>query len=405
MMQKVFGNNKDKTANRILAGVLCAVLVFLTMFARGFAASSFSDVVSGHWAYNYVEYCYGQGIVEGVGNGKFDPDATLTRAQFITMMGRATYESEVQAQTTSSDSWYSGYVRYLSNKGYLDGIATDETSLNQGMPRQEMAQLLYNLCDNGEIVVGLYSSEYEGEVTVSGVSINVDMMDYISDANSIGSQYKDAVEYCYYVGLLMGFEDGSFQPNGTVTRAQACAVVNRADYWNNALNLRRSELKRVFITDDAIGQVVSNEIIRLINEYRVENGLEEYTVKKFMNQGAAVRAAEFAAYPSLAHTRPDGTSKGYVYKDLFGGSNLDCAENLTGVTMSNSKTLCDYAENIVQNWKDSSGHNKTLLYSSYIYIGCGVSFTSSAIYCSTNYTSEGQLKQSGPNNYSFENYD
>ncbi|MCC8156437.1 MAG: S-layer homology domain-containing protein, partial [Oscillospiraceae bacterium] len=383
----------------LIAMVLIVVLLAMGLPIHGFAASSFSDVVSGHWAYNYVEYCYGQGIVEGVGNGKFDPDATLTRAQFITMMGRATYENEVQAQTTSSDSWYSAYVRYLSNKGYLDGIATDETSLNQGMPRQEMAQLLYTLCDNGEIVVGLYSSEYEGEVTVSGVSINVEMLDYISDANSIGSQYKDAVEYCYYVGLLTGFEDGTFQPNGTVTRAQACAVVNRADYWNNALNLRRSELKRVFITDDAIGQIVSNEIIRLINEYRVENGLEEYAVKKFMNQGAAVRAAEFAAYPSLAHYRADGTYFSYAYKDLFGNSDLDCAENLTGVNISNSKTLSDYAKNIVQNWKDSSGHNATLLNSSYDYIGCGVCFNGTAIYCSTNYTSEGQLNRCGFGTY------
>ncbi|MCD7859400.1 MAG: S-layer homology domain-containing protein [Firmicutes bacterium] len=400
MMQKVFGNNKDKTANRILAGVLGAVLVFLTMFARGFAASSFSDVVSGHWAYNYVEYCYGQGIVEGVGNGKFDPDATLTRAQFITMMGRATYESEVQAQTTSADSWYSGYVRYLSNKGYLDGIATDEASLNQGMPRQEMAQLLYNLCDNGEIIVGLYSSEYEGEVTVSGVSINVEMLDYISDAGSIGSQYKDAVEYCYYVGLLTGFEDGTFQPNGTVTRAQACAVVNRADYWRDAVNTKRTSMKSVGITDDAINYVISNEVIRLINEYRVENGLEEYTVKLFMNQGAAVRAVEYAADPSLKHKRVDGMPSGYVYKDLFGESNLAASECLTGGGISGF-TPAEYAENIVLQWKNSSGHNATLLSSSYDFIGCGVCFSKSGTlnYCATHYTEEGGLKRGGFETY------
>ncbi len=394
MTQKM-SNRNGTVAEHIAAGVLIVVLLALGLPIHGFAASSFSDVVSGHWAYNYVEYCYGQGIVEGVGNGKFDPDATLTRAQFITMMGRATYESEVQAQTTSSDSWYSGYVRYLSNKGYLDGIATDETSLNQGMPRQEMAQLLYNLCDNGEIVVGLYSSEYEGEVTVSGVSINVEILDYISDAGSIGSQYKDAVEYCYYVGLLTGFEDGSFQPNGTVTRAQACAVVNRADYWRDAVNTKRTTMKSVGITDDAINYVISNEVIRLINEYRVENGLDEYTVKLFMNQGAAVRAAEFVANSSLGHTRPDGTSKGYVYKDLFGGSNLSCNENLTGGSMY-GPTPAEFAEEIVQRWKDSPGHNATLLNSSYDYIGCGVDFSKTgSVYCSTNYADEGQLDRCG----------
>ncbi|MCD7853595.1 MAG: S-layer homology domain-containing protein [Oscillospiraceae bacterium] len=397
MMQKYFGR---KTVNHLIAMVLIVVLLALGLPIHGFAASSFSDVVSGHWAYNYVEYCYGQGIVEGVGDGKFDPDATLTRAQFITMMGRATYESEVQAQTISSDSWYSGYVRYLSNKGYLDGIATDEASLNQGMPRQEMAQLLYNLCDNGEIVVGLYSSEYEGEVTVSGVSINVDMLDYISDAGSIGSQYKDAVEYCYYVGLLTGFEDGTFQPNGTVTRAQACAVVNRADYWRDAVNTKRTSMKKVGITDDAINYVISNEVIRLINEYRVENGVDEYTVKLFMNQGAAVRTAEFAAYPSLAHYRIDGNPSGYVYKDLFGKSNLAASECLTGGTTSKS-TPTEYAEEIIYYWKNSSGHNAQLLSEYDCYIGCGVRFNNSGTqaYCATHFSNNGEFKDYGFGDY------
>ncbi|MCC8077791.1 MAG: S-layer homology domain-containing protein [Oscillospiraceae bacterium] len=395
MMQKYFGR---KTVHHLIAMVLIVVLLALGLPIHGFAASSFSDVVSGHWAYNYVEYCYGQGIVEGVGDGKFDPDATLTRAQFITMMGRATYESEVQAQTTSSDSWYSGYVRYLSNKGYLDGIATDETSLNQGMPRQEMAQLLYNLCDNGEIVVGLYSSEYEGEVTVSGVSINVDMLDYISDAGSIGSQYKDAVEYCYYVGLLTEFEDGTFQPNGTVTRAQACAVVNRADYWRDAVNTKRTTMKSVGITDDAINYVISNEVIRLINEYRVENGLDEYTVKLFMNQGAAVRAVEYAADPSLKHKRADGRASGYVYEDLF-GHGLSESECCTGGTTSKS-TPTEYAEEILYYWKNSSGHNAQLLSENHRHIGCGVCFTKAGlVYCSTHYASYGQITDYGFSNY------
>ncbi|MCD8389711.1 MAG: S-layer homology domain-containing protein, partial [Oscillospiraceae bacterium] len=274
----------------------------------------------------------------------------------------------------------------------------DETSLNQGMPRQEMAQLLYNLCDNGEIVVGLYSSEYEGEVTVSGVSINVEMLDYISDANSIGSQYKDAVEYCYYVGLLTGFEDGTFQPNGTVTRAQACAVVNRADYWRDAVNTKRTSMKSVGITDDAINYVISNEVIRLINEYRVENGLDEYTVKLFMNQGAAVRAVEYAADPSLKHKRADGRASGYVYEDLF-GHGLSESECCTGGTTSKS-TPTEYAEEILYYWKNSSGHNAQLLSENHRHIGCGVCFTKAGlVYCSTHYASYGQITDYGFSNY------
>ena len=50
------------------------------------SATKFSDVPATHWAAKYIQYCADQGIVNGVGNGKFDPDAKLTATQWALML-------------------------------------------------------------------------------------------------------------------------------------------------------------------------------------------------------------------------------------------------------------------------------------------------------------------------------
>ncbi|MCD8066177.1 MAG: S-layer homology domain-containing protein [Oscillospiraceae bacterium] len=172
----------------------------------------YSDVTStdGHWAYEGVMYCTGLGIVNGVGDGQFNPSGTLTRAAFITMIGRAFYEDEVQAQTVDTDNWYSAYVRYLSSAGALSSIPTDDASLGEGMPRQEIAQMLYAVCGG------------------SADEISDDALAGVTDAASISSSCLDAVKYCYSNGYITGYDDGSCKPEISVTRAEAAVVIQRS---------------------------------------------------------------------------------------------------------------------------------------------------------------------------------
>ncbi|MCD8017695.1 MAG: S-layer homology domain-containing protein [Oscillospiraceae bacterium] len=131
---------KKKLISLALAAVMAVTLGTPVLAAN--TDMPFTDVTSSHWAVQAVYYCWHNGIVEGVSETEYKPEGTLTTAQFITMMGRASHEDEIQAQTASSDNWYSGYVRYLSNNGYFDGISTEESSLNTAITRQEMALIM-----------------------------------------------------------------------------------------------------------------------------------------------------------------------------------------------------------------------------------------------------------------------
>lgn len=231
--------NKNKKHKTISRGAFCLVFAMIISLFAAIPASAgtvsydytdnlnfetytpFADVDDSNWGYGEIMYCYALEIVEGVSENTFDPDGELTRAQFITMVGRANFEDEVQAQALSSDSWYSAYVRYMNTNGYLVDVNSDESSLNEGMPRLEMACLLKNIYFTG-------IDEYPFEENA---------IDSITDADEIDTAYEsyyNAINFTYNYGLLTGFEDGSFRPDETVTRQQACAVLARVDNLVNS---------------------------------------------------------------------------------------------------------------------------------------------------------------------------
>ncbi|MCD8192264.1 MAG: S-layer homology domain-containing protein [Oscillospiraceae bacterium] len=366
---------KKKLISLALAAVM-AVMMGTPVLATYRGKFPFEDVPTGHWAKVAISYCWGEYIVEGVSETEFDPNSTLTKAQFITMMGRASHKDEIQAQMTSSDSWYSGYVRYLSNNGYLDGISIDETSLSQTISRQEMALIMYNIC-----------TEYNTEVNLDSNGVLSD----VPDASEIDAKYKDAVEYCYYIGLLTGGEDGSFRPTDTLTRAEAATVLMKTCYWCKAEETRRTLLTDAGLNETVINQITSALIIDNINDWREENGLNRLETKVFMNEACTARAEEIVT--SFSHKRPDGRAGGTIYEDLF-GTQMGYEENIALSDSSFNATPTEAADIIFELWKDSTGHNANMLSRNY-YIGCGVFVINSRVYCAAQFASVGELEEAG----------
>ncbi|MCC8048015.1 MAG: S-layer homology domain-containing protein [Oscillospiraceae bacterium] len=366
---------KKKLISLALAAVM-VVMMGTPVLAARLEDFPFEDVPKEHWSRAAVYYCWYFYLVEGVSDTEFDPDGTLTTAQFITMMGRATHEDEIQAQTTSTDSWYTAYVRYLSNNDYLDGISIDETSLSQAISRQEMALIMYNIC-----------TEYYTEVNIDTSGALSD----VPDASEINAKYKDAVEYCYYIGLLTGGEDGSFRPTDTLTRAEAATVLMKTCYWCKAEETRRTLLIDAGLNETVINQITSALIIDNINDWREENGLNRLETKEFMNEACTARAEEIVT--SFSHKRPDGRAGGTIYEDLF-GTQMGYVENIALSDSSFDATLSEAADIIFEGWKNSSGHNANML-SITDYIGCGVYVNNSRVYSAVQFAGAGQLEKAG----------
>lgn len=200
---------------RILSLLLtCALAASLTTPA--FAAKlTFSDVTSDHWAHSYIMPMVEKGLFSGTttpvnGVGTFSPDNVMTRGAFIAVLTRWLFNDELNAMPAGAKWWSNNYTLALNN-GILKSGELDNGNLDKAMNRQEMALVLARIAQ--------------------GVGLTPDKLvdsSKIPDWNTIGEGYREGVRYTYSLGLIAGTDSkGTFNPKGTLNRAQAATVIFR----------------------------------------------------------------------------------------------------------------------------------------------------------------------------------
>lgn len=192
----------------IIAAGLAAAITTSTFLA---ATPTFSDVPMTHWAYNYVETAADKGWVNGVGDGKYDPNGDVTGAEWITMVVRAFYGDEV-GQQQAGDPWYQPYKDVADRHMLIRGSVSDTETMENPLSRYEMAAVIYEvLYDQAGLVDEADPSE-------------------IGDWDQIPVEYQVSVAGAYEAGVLTGNDDeGNFDGNESMTRAQAATVLIRLD--------------------------------------------------------------------------------------------------------------------------------------------------------------------------------
>jgi hypothetical protein len=181
-------------------------------------AAELSDVPADHWAYQQVSRCVQDGIVSGYPDGAFKPTNPVSYGAFSIMLARAFYASELAGY---SDQGTAAGEAIMNKHGILSGTSRSSASIGASLPREDMAQVMYNiLVDKGAKIPT--DTEY------------LQSMGSISDFQSINNNCRRAVMVCYTTGLLGGQSDGSFGPKNPMNRAQGCVVINRLrDYMGN----------------------------------------------------------------------------------------------------------------------------------------------------------------------------
>lgn len=201
--------------------VAVSLLLAMTVASIGpmlAATSPFSDVPTSHWAYEQINRCVQDGIVSGYADGTFKPGNPVSYGAFSIMLARAFYPTELAGY--SSQSTATGEA-IMNKHGILNGTSRSSASIGASLPREDMAQCMYNiLVDKG--------------ATIPPASEYTRAMNSMSDYNSISGNCRRGVLVCYTLGLLGGQSDGSFGPKNPMNRAQGCVVINRLrDYMGN----------------------------------------------------------------------------------------------------------------------------------------------------------------------------
>ena len=108
----------------------------------------FTDVNTNNWFYNDVYYCWENGIMDGMTNTTFDPQGTTTRAQFATVLYRMANQPDVTGMTcpftdVKAGSWYEKAVLWAYNQKVVDGVTETTFDPNASITREQMVTMLY----------------------------------------------------------------------------------------------------------------------------------------------------------------------------------------------------------------------------------------------------------------------
>ena len=173
--------------------------------------SSFSDLTGYGWAANEIEALYNSGVINGYEDGTFRPENAVMREEFVRMIRRALElqsDGEISFSDVKSDDWFYEDVRVACGVGLIKGIEGNRFGTNQPISRQDSAVILARMLD------------------ITGIQVEAPKNTAVlADINQVSDYARDNVVKIQNVGIINGFEDGSFRPFGQLTRAQAAKIV------------------------------------------------------------------------------------------------------------------------------------------------------------------------------------
>ena len=171
----------------------------------------FIDIAPNAWYKDVVQYAYDNGLMTGVSDTEFAPEATTTRAMIVSILARLENVTSAEAAgfaDVSADDWYATAVNWAASAGVVSGTGDGNFSPNAAITREQLAAMLMNY------------SAWKGE----DVSARADLSAY-SDQPSTWAE--ETMSWAIAEGLISGVTADQLQPQGNATRAQVAAILQR----------------------------------------------------------------------------------------------------------------------------------------------------------------------------------
>ena len=169
-----------------------------------------------HWAAKFIDFVSALGIMKGIGEDKFAPDAPLTRAMLVTMLYRAEGEPEVDGTSSFEDveenAWYAKAVLWAKQNGIINGITENAFVPNSDITREQIATIMHRY------------AVYKGDDTVSGEETNILSYD---DYASISDYAMVSMQWAAGTGLMKGKTESTLNPLDNATRAEFATIFYR----------------------------------------------------------------------------------------------------------------------------------------------------------------------------------
>lgn len=127
--------------------------------ATNSASNAFTDVAANHWAAGNIAWGVNRGIINGMGDGTFAPDASVSYQDAVVMIMRALGYDRI-AQRAQNGGYPAGYLKLASQRGVLKDAGFDNQA---AAPREVVAQLIYNAMTAPLVDVKQYGMNVEDD--------------------------------------------------------------------------------------------------------------------------------------------------------------------------------------------------------------------------------------------------
>src|SRR5450756_40638 len=218
MIVGTYSRRRDQVMRRALTNlkrIVAVLVIFCLMFslipANTFAVAA-SDI-SGHWAQVTIQSWMDKGLIKGYPDGTFKPDQNVTRAEFMTLANRAFgYTAVVPITYTDvkTGSWYAPEVAKAKAAGYISGYPDGTMKPENPITREEVATIV---------------------ARIKNLTSDANAADKYTDAAKIGSWSKGQVGAVTSAKIMRGYPDGSFMPQGLMTRAEVVVTLDNALHY------------------------------------------------------------------------------------------------------------------------------------------------------------------------------
>lgn len=401
----MFKLNKQK----IMIALLLAILIASSGVVES-AQIEFKDI-SSHWAKDIIVETASKGFINGYEDGSFKPDNMISVKEALAILGRYAMSNQELVNNQVADyqiepnskNWGYLEVNFAMDRMPMNIFAGSESS--RAITREETAYIISNLFKG-----------IEGTEKVQ-----------ISDINN--SKFQAEVQNLVAGGIISGFPDGSFKPKLQITRAELTSLLfkiirmdspsstnenestidlinNNGEYENNIDEQKTIETNKAQLNNEKFkytnnftelfnsGKIIDfdelrDEFMYLLNKEREANGVAPLTLGEHLRRGTETRAIELAENGyhrtgknyDQSHKRLDGvrsfrTAFDYLPSyDRCKGCSL--GENVLVYTytpgnerysaqdpkyINDVKFIAKYLFDI---WKDSEGHYRNMMSSSY----------------------------------------
>ncbi len=196
----------------IAAAMLTGIIFTGIMTAQAETVMPFRDVKHGNWFYDAVLYVFERELMNGTASDTFAPNGKLTRAMFITVLGRMAGAEQTDSYVfpdVKNGTWYSGYVGWAVSAGVVTGFPDGTFKPNDNLTREQMAAAI---------------SRYIEYKAINLPRENTAPYEF-SDSSKIASWAGGYVEVLRRAGIVNGDSNGKYNPKANLSRAEMATII------------------------------------------------------------------------------------------------------------------------------------------------------------------------------------